>query len=103
MSAGGTPMQQEAPNSKLAIASLVIGIISLLGILPIFGGAIAIFLGYIAKSEIDASLGTLKGSRLATIGQILGAVHIVGAFVIMCCVLAWVLLGQFIFPGGATS
>jgi hypothetical protein len=100
MAAGGTPLQEEARNSKLAIASLVIGIISLFGILPIFGGAIAIFLGYIAKSEIDASLGMLKGARMATTGQILGAVHIVGAFVIMCCVLAWVLLGQFILPSG---
>jgi hypothetical protein len=100
MSAAGTPLQEEARNSKLAIASLVIGIISLLGVLPIFGGAIAIFLGYIAKSEIDSSLGTLKGAGLATTGQILGAVHIVGAIVILCCGGAWLLLGQYIFPGG---
>jgi hypothetical protein len=100
MSAVSTPPQEEARNSKLAIASLVIGIISLFGILPIFGGVIAIILGYIAKSEIDGSLSTLKGTRLATTGQILGAVHIVGGIVIICCLLAYVLFGQVLFPSG---
>jgi hypothetical protein len=97
MTAPETPVGDEVPTSKLAIASLVIGIISLFGILPIFGGAIAIILGFIAKSEIDSSLGTLKGTGLATTGQILGAVHIVGGFVIACCALAWVLFGQYLF------
>jgi ABC-type amino acid transport system permease subunit len=100
MSAVGAPSQDEARNSKMAIASLVIGIISLFGVMPIFGGAIAIVLGYIAKSEIDSSLGELKGTRLATTGQVLGAVHIVGAIVITCCVLAYVLFGQYLFPSG---
>ena len=49
-----TPPREEARNSRLAMASLVIGAISLLGALPIFGGAIAIHLGTIAKSEIDS-------------------------------------------------
>jgi hypothetical protein len=91
----------EPKNSNLAIASLVIGVISLFGVLPLFGGAIAIILGYIAKSEIDSSLGELKGANLATIGQIAGAVHIVGMFVIACCVLAYVLLGPVLFPQGS--
>lgn len=51
-------------------------------------------------SEIDGSLGTLKGTRLATTGQILGAVHIVGGIVIICCLLAYVLFGQYLFPSG---
>jgi uncharacterized membrane protein len=102
MSAGGTQLPNEPSNSKLAVASLIVGLISLFGILPIFGGAIAIILGYLAKSEIDGSLGTLKGANLATAGQIMGAVHIVGAFVLFCCILAWILVGQFIFPSGAS-
>jgi hypothetical protein len=103
MSALNTPPVEEARNSKLAIASLVIGIISLFGILPFFGGAIAIILGFIAKSEIDGSLGMLQGTRLATAGQILGAVHIVGGIVLSCCILAYVLFGQYILPSGPSA
>jgi hypothetical protein len=97
MTVPNTPTQDDVPNSKLAIAALVIGIISLFGVLPIFGGAIAIILGFIAKSEIDTSQGALKGEGMATTGQILGAVHIVGGFVIACCFLAYVLFGQYLF------
>jgi hypothetical protein len=100
MSAASTPPQPEPRNSKLAIASLVFGIISLFGVMPIFGGVIAIILGYIAKSEIDNSQGGLEGTRLATIGQILGAVHIVGGIILSCCVLAYIVFGQFLFPHG---
>lgn len=89
-----TPDQPK--TSKLAIASLVVGIISLFGVIPFFGGAVAIVLGYIAKSEIDGSLGELEGKNLATIGQVAGAVHIVGFFVITCCVLAYVLVSPFL-------
>ena len=97
MTASPSPQLQEARTSKLAIASLVIGVISLFGILPFFGGAIAIILGYIAKSEIDGSLGTLTGANLATAGQITGAVHIVGGIVLTCCGLAYLLFGQYLF------
>jgi ABC-type phosphate transport system permease subunit len=81
-------------TSALAIASLVVGIISAFFILPFFGGAVAIILGYVAKSEIDGSLGMLKGNNLATAGQVLGAVHIVAFFLVMCCLLAY-----FVFSG----
>jgi hypothetical protein len=97
MTGSNPPQLEEARNSKLAIASLVIGIISLFGVLPFFGGAIAIILGYIAKSEIDGSLGMLKGANLATVGQITGAVHIVGGIVLACCALAYILFGQYLF------
>ena len=85
------------------MASLLIGAISQFGVLPIFGGAIAILLGTIAKSEIDGSRWTLKGARLAIVGQILGAVHIVGSGVIICCGLTYVLFGPLLFPGGPSA
>lgn len=91
-----TTSEETQKTSKLALASLIVGIVSLFGILPFFGGAVAIVLGYLAKSEIDSSLGEMKGKNLATIGQVAGAVHIVGFFVIMCCVLAYVLLSPFL-------
>lgn len=96
-----TTATEEQKTSMLAIASLVLGAISLLGVIPFFGGAVAIVLGYVAKSEIDGSLGALKGKNLATIGQVLGAVHIVGLFVIACCVLGYVLLSPVLFPQGS--
>jgi uncharacterized membrane protein len=95
-----TTATEDQKTSMLAIAGLVLGAISLLGVIPFFGGAVAIVLGYLAKSEIDSSLGALKGKNLATIGQVLGAVHIVGLFVIACCVLAYVLLSPVFFPRG---
>jgi hypothetical protein len=96
MTAPNAPSQPDVPNSKLAIASLVFGVLSLFGVMPFFGGAIAIILGYIAKSEIDGSLGSLQGTRLATAGQILGAVHIVGAVILTCCGLAYIMFGQYL-------
>jgi hypothetical protein len=100
MSVSATPSTPDVPTSKLAIASLIVGIISAFFVLPIFGGVIAIFLGYLAKSEIDASLGTLKGSGMATAGQILGALHLVVAVVIFCCFMAYLVVWPFLSRGG---
>ena len=69
MSARSTPPREEAGNSRLAMASLLIGAISQFGVLPIFGGAIAILLGTIAKSEIMAAGGLSRGRGWPSSGK----------------------------------
>ncbi|WP_432798763.1 DUF4190 domain-containing protein [Poriferisphaera sp. WC338] len=69
-----------AINSGMATASLVLGIIGLatgcLGI-GIILGIIALILGFIARNEISASSGRLKGEGFALTGIILGIVSLV--------------------------
>ncbi len=64
------------PNSTLAIASLVLGILGWLA-LPGIGGLIAVVTGHMAKSEIRQSNGQLAGDGMATAGLILGYTSIV--------------------------
>ncbi len=69
-----------------AIASLVVGIVSLI-IFGVILGAIAIVLGNKAKKKIAASGGQLGGSGLATAGQILGVLGIIGSIIVLVFIL----------------
>lgn len=68
---------QPAVNAGLAIAALVIGIVSLItcGLLGV-GALAAIICGHVALSKIAASQGTLKGRGMAMTGLIMGYVSI---------------------------
>jgi hypothetical protein len=59
------------PNSGLAIASLVLGILGWV-FLPILGHALAVIFGHMAKNEIKNSGGQLGGEGMATAGLVLG-------------------------------
>ena len=59
------------PNSTLAIASLISGILGWT-LLPIIGAPVAVITGHMAKSEIKKSKGQLAGEGMATAGLILG-------------------------------
>jgi hypothetical protein len=58
-------------TSRLAISSLVLGILSLL-CCYVFGGIPSVICGHMAKSRIRRSGGTLGGDGLATAGLITG-------------------------------
>ena len=66
----------------LAIASLVIGIISIacsIGCLGIILGPTAAIMGFISRQRINSSGGALGGGALATIGLVLGIVGFVAS------------------------
>jgi Mn2+/Fe2+ NRAMP family transporter len=66
------------PNSSLAIASLVLGILGWT-VIPTIGAIAAIITGHMAKKEIRESVEDLGGDGMATAGLILGYANIVVA------------------------
>lgn len=68
-------MKQEQTTSVWSIVSLIGGIANFVGF-PFWGAVIALVTGYIAKSEIEKSHGSVGGERLAQAGLILGWVGI---------------------------
>ena len=75
----GAPMAGYAAQRTdgLAIASLVIGIISIVcsvGCLGIILGPTAAIMGFISRQRINTSGGALGGGALATIGLVLGII-----------------------------
>jgi len=78
------PIHQAPPNSGLAIASLVTGILSWV-LVPILGAIIAVVTGHLAKREIRQSNGRLSGDGMATAGLILGYVNLLLALVTCPC------------------
>lgn len=63
------------PNSNMAIASMVLGILGWT-IIPTLGSIVAIITGHMAKKEIKESMGALGGDGMATAGLILGYANI---------------------------
>jgi hypothetical protein len=93
----GTPYAPAPPNSNMAIVSLVAGILGLT-FFPFLGSIAAVITGYMARKEIEQSMGALSGTGLATAGLVLGWIGIAlgvlglcvgGAFIIIpLCLLA---------------
>lgn len=85
-------MEQQRPyyppvapqTSGLAIASLILSILGLVGILPLIGSIIGIILGYMAKGTIAESRGTIGGDGLAKGGIIVGWIT-VGLYLVAGC------------------
>ncbi len=82
---GGSP-----PNSGLAIASLVTGILSLT-LIPCFAAIAAVICGHLAKSQIKKSGGAIGGGGLALAGLIMGYVGL--AFIPIFAAMAFPALG----------
>lgn len=59
------------PNSNMAVASLVLGILGWT-IAPVLASIAAIITGHMAKNEIKSSMGQLGGDGMATVGLIMG-------------------------------
>lgn len=66
------------PNSNMAIASLVLGILGWT-IIPTIGSIAAVITGHMAKKEIKDSVEDLGGDGMATAGLILGYANIIVA------------------------
>ncbi len=64
------------PTDGKAIASLILGIVSIALCLTIFSGIPAVILGHVSLSSIRKSMGRLKGNGLATAGLIMGYIGI---------------------------
>ncbi len=70
-----------APNSNMALVSLISGILGLTFV-PILGSIVALITGFMARKEISDSGGMLGGSGMATAGLVLGFIG-VG---LTCCI-----------------
>jgi hypothetical protein len=81
---------QNAPNSTMAIVSLVAGILGLT-LVPFLGSVVALIVGYMAKNEIKASNGAIGGEGLTTAGLIMGWIG-VALGVVGCCIFAAIFL-----------
>ena len=86
------PIRQSPPNSGLAIASLVTGILAWV-LIPILGAMIAIITGHLAKREIRESNGMLSGDGMATAGLILGYINLLLIACPCCVIVVLALLG----------
>lgn len=80
------------PNSNLALASLILGILGWT-ILPTLGSIGAIITGHMAKNEIKGSMGALGGDGMATAGLVLGYANIAIGVCVCLAVLAMLALG----------
>ena len=80
------------PNSNLALASLILGILGWT-IIPTIGSIAAIVTGHMAKNEIKSSMGALGGDGMATAGLVLGYANIVIALCICVAVAGMLALG----------
>jgi hypothetical protein len=80
------------PTSYLAIASIIFGVLCWIT-LPVVGAIGAIITGHLAKAEIRKSNPPPGGGELATVGLILGYIHLGLILAGVIIVLALILLG----------
>jgi hypothetical protein len=87
----GAPIAFSAKTNTLALVSLISGIASWV-IVPIIGAIVAVITGHMAKREIRRT--GEQGDTLATVGLVLGYLHLVVVVLILGFVLL-VLIGTF--------
>ncbi len=76
-----------APNSNMALISLIAGILGLTFV-PTIGSIVALITGFMARKEINESGGMVGGSGMATAGIVLGIIGLV----LSCCGILFVVL-----------
>lgn len=86
------PYQPVKPNSNMALASLILGVLGWT-VIPGLGSIAAIVTGHMAKSEIKNSMGALGGDGMATAGLVLGYASIALGVCIVCFAFVLPLLG----------
>lgn len=91
------PSYAPVPNSGMAVASLVSGILSWV-LFPLIGAIVAIITGHAAKNEIRNSAGRLGGETMANIGLVLGYAQIVLTLIGLCIGIALVGFGVCTIP-----
>jgi len=87
----------------MAIASLVLSILGLVGILPLIGSVIGVVLGYMAKGQIVQSQGLQGGMGVAKAGIVIGWVTIGIYLLVGCLFLVFGIVLPVIGVGGATA
>lgn len=87
-----------ASTSGTAVASFILSLLGMLGLLPFIGSVIGLILGYNARREIDNSGGALGGRGLASWGIALGWVAIVFLVVGGCIAAVLLLTGIVALP-----
>ena len=90
------------PNSNLALISLIAGILGLT-LFPLIGSIIALIIGYMAKKEIQESMGSLGGDGLAKAGIILGWIGIALGVIGFCIAGAILAIPLCLIPLGIMS
>jgi len=85
------------PNSNMAIASLVLGILGWT-LIPGLASIAAIITGHMAKNEIKGSMGQLGGDGMATAGLVLGYAGVAIGVCIFCLAFVLPMLGLFTIP-----
>ncbi len=80
------------PNSNMALASLILGILGWT-IIPTIGSIAAIITGHMAKNEIKNSMGSLGGDGMATAGLVLGYANIALGICVCLVVAAMMAMG----------
>lgn len=84
------PPPAARPTSHLAIASVIFGVLCWIT-LPLVGAIAAIITGHLAKAEIRKTKPPPGGEELATVGLILGYIHLglilAGAIIILALIL----------------
>ena len=83
------------PNSNMAIASLVLGILGW-SMLPTIGAIAAIITGHMAKKEIRESVEDLGGDGMATAGLIMGYANVIIALCSCLVVVGMLAMGMTI-------
>jgi len=103
------PVAPPVPNNSLALVSMILGIVGILG-LPacccgawaaggwflVFGAAAAIT-GYLARQQITASAGQQGGAGQAQAGLIMGIVEAALGLIFLCLFVVS-LTGMFVLP-----
>jgi len=85
------------PNSNMAIASLVLGILGWT-LIPGLASIAAIITGHMAKNEIKNSMDQLGGDGMATAGLVLGYAGIAIGICIFCLAFVLPMLGLLTIP-----
>lgn len=80
------PSYLATETSGFAVASLVLGILWVMGL----GSILALVFGYIAKGQIDASGGRQTGRGMAVAGVVLGWVGVAATIVMIVLMIAGV-------------
>jgi hypothetical protein len=87
MEAPTTPPPAASRTSGKAIASLILSLLGLVGVLPLIGSILGIIFGNQAKGEIARSGGDLTGEGLAQAGVIIGwvglALNVIGTICVL--------------------
>jgi len=80
------------PNSNMALASMILGILGWT-IIPTIGSVAAIITGHMAKNEIKNSMGALGGDGMATAGLVLGYANIAIGLCVCLAVVGMLAMG----------